>query len=70
MRNVDDFGEDTTSPVALSLELAWGLIANAYGGDWKSAPDDWRKAAERWRDEQYHPSLDDGPMRSLDEGIE
>ena len=40
-----------------ALELAWGLIANAYGGDWDSAPTDWKEAAERWRDEQWHEAL-------------
>ncbi len=40
-----------------ALELAWGLIANGYGG-WENAPDDWRNAAIRWRDEQYHPILE------------
>ena len=40
-----------------AMEIAWGLIANAYGGDWYNAPDDWRKAAERWRDEYWHPEL-------------
>ncbi len=38
------------------LELAWGLIANAYGGNWNEAPDDWREAAERWRD-RWHAEL-------------
>ena len=33
---------------ALLAELAWGLIANAYGGDWGLAPTVWREAAERW----------------------
>ena len=32
------------------MELAWGLIANAHGGDWNKAPKDWREAAEKWRD--------------------
>ena len=35
------------------LELAWGLIANSYGGNWELANDEWRGAAERWRD-KYH----------------
>lgn len=34
-----------------SEELAWGLIANAYGGDWDLAPTVWKAAAERWRDQ-------------------
>ena len=29
---------------------AWGIIANAYGGNWDEASDEWRGAAERWRD--------------------
>lgn len=32
------------------IELAWVLIANAYGGDWDEATDEWREAAVRWRD--------------------
>lgn len=39
------------------LELAWGVIANAYGGDWNSAPEVWRRAAIRWRDEVWFPAL-------------
>lgn len=39
------------------MESAWGLIANAYGGDWdKASPKSgWKKAAERWRDEAWSP---------------
>ncbi len=34
------------------LESAWGIIANAYGGNWDDAQNkDWKPAAERWRDE-------------------
>ena len=34
------------------LESAWGIIANAYGGNWEDAQNaDWKPAAERWRDE-------------------
>ena len=41
-----------------SEELAWGLIANAYGGDWELASEasGWKIAAERWRD-AYHATL-------------
>ncbi len=39
------------------MELAWGIIANAYGGDWSLAPQEWRRAAERWRDKEWHPAL-------------
>jgi len=35
------------------LELAWGLISNAY---WDSASVEWKSAAERWRD-KYHELL-------------
>ena len=37
-------------------EAAWGLIANAWEGDWDNAPDMWREAAERWR-KAYHDWL-------------
>lgn len=37
------------------LELAWGLIANAGGGDWKTQ--EWQDAAVRWR-ESYHGIID------------
>lgn len=33
------------------LDTAWGIIANAHGGDWSKASDDWQEAATRWRDE-------------------
>ena len=40
------------------LEAAWGIIANAYGGDWELATHpDWKPAAERWRD-NYHEILE------------
>lgn len=38
------------------LESAWGLIANAWWGDWHQADADWRRAAESWRD-AYHGEL-------------
>ncbi len=31
-------------------EVAWGIIANAGGGDWKTQSPEWVKAAEAWRD--------------------
>jgi hypothetical protein len=39
------------------LEMAWGIIANAYGGNWHRASEvsGWKKAAERWRDEVWAP---------------
>ena len=41
-----------------SLDIAWGLIANANEGDWDKATPEWRAAAERWRDERWHVHLD------------
>jgi hypothetical protein len=35
-----------------AVEIAWGIIANASGGNWDH-PDNsrgWKQAAERWRD--------------------
>ena len=43
--------QDTESTRPDGIDMAWGLIANAYGGNWELASDEWRKAAERWRDE-------------------
>ena len=40
--------EDTASEDPLML--AWGVIANAYQGDWDRATPEWRYAAERFRD--------------------
>ena len=42
------------------VELAWGLIANAYGGDWDEATDEWRQAAVRWRDSFIGSGIIDG----------
>lgn len=39
------------------LELAWGIIANAWEGNWDQAPAEWLAAAQRWRD-RYHAGLD------------
>ena len=46
-----DTPDDIESPLGTAIELAWGIIANAYGGDWENASEDWRGAAERWRNE-------------------
>ena len=37
-------------------EIAWGIIANAYGGDWDLATPEWKEAAENWRN-NYHKTL-------------
>lgn len=51
----DDPTPDDPTPDDLLYE-AWGLIANACGGDWdkadKASPG-WKGAAERWRDKWY-----------------
>lgn len=39
------------------LELAWGVIANAGGGDWTTQTEEWQEAAARWRD-RYHAALE------------
>ena len=49
-----DFLEAKT--VSDSEEMAWGIIANAYGGNWDLAGEEWRTAAEKWRDD-YHSRL-------------
>lgn len=42
------------------LELAWGIIANAGGGDWERESKEWQDAASKWRD-CYHGSLTSKP---------
>jgi len=37
-------------PMLDDMDTAWGLIANAFGGDWDRAGNDWRQAAGRFRD--------------------
>lgn len=32
------------------LEAAWGIIANAGGGNWNRETPEWRVAASNWRD--------------------
>lgn len=39
----------TLDPFEL-LTDAWGVIANAYGGDWTRAPEEWIGAARRYHD--------------------
>lgn len=40
-----------------ALEIAWGLIANVSGGNWKEQDPEWVSATEKWRDTQFHPIL-------------
>ena len=37
------------------MERAWGLIANAGGGDWSKESAEWHTAAMVWRDQYWHP---------------
>lgn len=37
------------------LDLAWGLIANAGGGNWNNEKPEWVEAAKRWRDRYVPP---------------
>ena len=39
-------------------ESAWGVIANAGGGNWSRETNEWAEAAARWRD-RYHAALGD-----------
>lgn len=39
------------------LMRAWGLVANAGGGDWKKETGEWQTAAVDWR-ERYNRYLD------------
>lgn len=45
------------------LELAWGVIANAGGGNWELETTEWQGAAAVWRD-QYFASL--GPQQEAE----
>lgn len=39
------------SKQAVALDLAWGLVANAGGGNWDRESPEWKAAAEKWRDD-------------------
>jgi hypothetical protein len=45
------------------LEAAWGIIANAGGGDWKKETGVWQEAAARWR-EHWHKLLESRAPKS------
>jgi hypothetical protein len=38
--------------LAAELEMAWGIIANAGGGDWSKETPEWQEAAAKWRDDR------------------
>jgi hypothetical protein len=47
--------QDTAVDIDPLLEAAWGLIANAGGGNWEDTQThEWMQAAERWRDEYFN----------------
>lgn len=47
--------EDQIKELQEALSEAWGLIANAGGGNWDAnETDQWIEAAERWRDTRLH----------------
>ena len=41
------------------LDAAWGLIANASGGDWAKERAEWQLAASRWRDQYLRAATND-----------
>lgn len=47
-----------------ALEMAWGVIANAGGGDWETQSVEWQEVAARWRDEHWHKILGVGKALS------
>lgn len=51
---------DTANPVGDLLERAWGLIANAGGGNWETQDPAWIEAAKWWRD-TWHTLMVDAP---------
>lgn len=55
-RRLDGQQSDVRPHVDPLLESAWGIIANAGGGNWDKEGSEWREAAERWRD-GYHERL-------------
>lgn len=60
-----------TASACPSCDDAWGLIANAHGGDWSKASEKWRAAATRWRDawmsSRPTASAQGGPTPTLEE---
>jgi hypothetical protein len=46
-----------------AVDVAWGVISNAYDGNWDQAPAEWRQAAERWRDKYVNRPRSGGAPR-------
>lgn len=55
--------EEALAENALLVELAWGIIANASGGNWDLESKDWQTAAAKWRDDYHHSLKRDQPER-------
>lgn len=71
--------QDEVKKLMDGMELAWGVIANAYdpvfregaeGGKNAVWAKDWKTAADRWRDEHWHPSLKRNCTGEKEEEIE
>lgn len=60
---LDELLKDASSSDDL-MEFAWGIIANAGGGDWTRESADWQEAAARWRT-AYFKKLDDDKTARL-----
>lgn len=45
-----------------AVEEAWGIIANAGGGNWETQTDEWVGAAEKWRDSYVGTGKHAGPV--------
>jgi hypothetical protein len=48
---VNNAPPELLNKAADAIEAAWGIIANAGGGDWTKETPEWQAAATRWRDE-------------------
>lgn len=59
--NAAQVAEDEPPDIDPLIESAWGLIANAWNGNWADSDSPWVEAAERWRDE-YHKRLAGLPL--------
>ena len=67
LRRSDFFDEQAAALAALraALDMAWGIIANAGGGDWTKETEEWQAAAARWRDEHWGSVSPSGALPAL-----
>lgn len=56
MVEADEFVQSDSEQHDDLLYEAWGVIANAGGGDWTTQTDEWVEAAVRWRD-RFHAHI-------------